>query len=963
MVYPLRLVVVVQSAVTVLVSVLIGVLLMWSNMSKTLADRDEACDTGIQILLDETESKYIEITRQRMTDILHSLSREIWIKVSTPLTSIKQLSAISTSSLRNDSSIDLMPDFVRPLAYSLAKANLATGISEVSVYFMDQGIEGNSQFFTIFNNHDHSSDHSDDHTGDDPRDDHMEYITLEYYGPTEPVFTSGDYRVTVGSTDTVTGGVQHVPDVDGCYNLVSGVLPTGVCVLSRRDVGSEYLGSWFSDILLRAEFNEIGWLPAQTKSRLLTKTAFTAISTDGIPVMNTTNRSQITLIQVGIDLLSLSDDARIAVNDLPGSRLYGVEVAYNSVVAVSHGDAFTKITSDVNSLITPWDATDAVIAAHGSFMNDSELLQYSTMPSLSTWVWNSTEYWVHTEQITQGIPDSDTRFHIVLVLLVPIDANLKDARVTTQEALARVAFERDQVDKESAARRIPMWILLALCLVALSCFSFVTSIYLTKPIEVLSTNMEAVAEMQLDEIQVSTSPSFLAEVRTMQNSFISMFEALREYRSYLPLSVLCSDQGDQGDQTEQCDAIDETIPAFPTMFADMTVLSSKSSIHSFSKNRTSSSQLRESQKELKDIPNAEPSSRERKASSGAHGLQSGLVPRRSVVALTFQLKGFHEWVAHHHDSPGGLQTAVQSVSEWIAVVEAIISKQKGMILWTTLGDSEVTAVWGFYSRTPTGVNHAVDAALEIAKPASSKCPSLEAYCAVSESICFCGNLGSGKVRAPAIVGSQKSNNNRLVRVGMHFDMHCLVTDSKSLEAYEIMPVDCCKLHSVLSAGGLELYPSTPVVVFAVLRKPKQDGEWMYGLNELEQKLEPILRAYNEYARGNYAAATEEANKILQSGATEPEALRLLSLIPKSSPGDNSPLFPPFVVSDAEAGFGKIMQQQSLHSVRRIISPRDRYSTSEASSNGRSRTASSGPSITQLLPDQSEITCLPLVRPQ
>ena len=913
----------VQSVLTVLVSALIGVLLLWNNMSKTLQDRDEACDVGMHILLNDVERNYEILTVDVMTESLRAFSREVWVKLNTPLAVITLLESLTKYRTQKK---DFIFSHLRPLSYSLFQTYLKSGISEVSIYVMDGGLYGHSQFFSTFNN------------GNASKSPNL--LTVEYYGPTESIFIQNQYNVTAGSTDPYTGGVLRIPGANGCENIAIGIYPTGECVLPRNVIGQEYTGAnWVSDVIQEAEFGAIGWLPIQTKSRLLTKTAFLSTSSDGLTVFNTTNTSNIILIQVGIDLVSLSNAAQRATEGLPsGSRLYGVEITKggSAVVAVSHGNPFHVIDNNVNQLIHPWNASDGVVSAHGQFMFQNNL-SYATMSPHSNWNWNQQNYWVQTDRLIHS-NDSIHKLSFTIIMIVPVDTALQKVHQATQTALGQVNQERNRVDRESTNRNIPMWTSLALCLVALSCLSFVSSIWFTKPILILSKEMQTVADMKLDFI-TSAGHSRLTEVRAMQDSFALMLDALKEYRTYLPASVLCNEQDDGSEYPDpEADMMttEMTGPNQSHVSAEITLeCSNASSFHSLVSKRTSC-QL-SSMKDLKDIPETE--RRPSAVPDRVGTLQSNLVLKRSVVALTFQLRDFHDWVAQQNETSSGLQSVVRGVSEWIEAVDCIITSHRGLVLWTMLGDSEVTAVWGFHARVHTGVTKAVDTALEISQVTSSSdgvqhigLPPLSAHCAVSDSYCFAGNLGSGKIRAPAVVGHQKSSNSRLIRVGMHFNLNCLVTDSRSLEAYEITPVDCCKLQSVLSLGGAELFPECGLVtVFAVLSKPKQDTEWMYGLTALEEKLRPLLIAYSDYAKGNYTSARRAAENLLKSGIMECEANRLLFLIPPQ--GDESrssrcgKTSTPLVVADANAGasgFGRLLSNAHQSMKRNITtSYRDR----------------------------------------
>ena len=67
----------------------------------------------------------------------------------------------------------------------------------------------------------------------------------------------------------------------------------------------------------------------------------------------------------------------------------------------------------------------------------------------------------------------------------------------------------------------------------------------TKPIDILKNEMASVAVMRLEDVNENRDLSMLSEVSQMQQSFIQMIQNLREYRNYIPQSVLVSSSDDE----------------------------------------------------------------------------------------------------------------------------------------------------------------------------------------------------------------------------------------------------------------------------------------------------------------------------------------------------------------------------------------------------------------------------------
>ena len=66
----------------------------------------------------------------------------------------------------------------------------------------------------------------------------------------------------------------------------------------------------------------------------------------------------------------------------------------------------------------------------------------------------------------------------------------------------------------------------------------------TKPINILKNEMASVAVMRLEDVNENRDLSMLSEVSQMQQSFIQMIQNLREYRNYMPQSILLSSTDD-----------------------------------------------------------------------------------------------------------------------------------------------------------------------------------------------------------------------------------------------------------------------------------------------------------------------------------------------------------------------------------------------------------------------------------
>ena len=123
-------------------------------------------------------------------------------------------------------------------------------------------------------------------------------------------------------------------------------------------------------------------------------------------------------------------------------------------------------------------------------------------------------------------------------LTVSIDGEsvLGDVQRETVKVNADIAEKKDDVaDEVEEKKMLQRGIIIGIgaLLVVLSAF---TSHILLRPVKALQRSMELVANMELDEVDISKSTFY--ELRLMQRDFTKMIENLVEFRAYVPSSVL-----------------------------------------------------------------------------------------------------------------------------------------------------------------------------------------------------------------------------------------------------------------------------------------------------------------------------------------------------------------------------------------------------------------------------------------
>eukprot|EP01064_Diplonema_japonicum_P019275 TRINITY_DN2796_c1_g1_i1.p1 TRINITY_DN2796_c1_g1~~TRINITY_DN2796_c1_g1_i1.p1 ORF type:complete len:853 (+),score=179.24 TRINITY_DN2796_c1_g1_i1:66-2561(+) len=112
----------------------------------------------------------------------------------------------------------------------------------------------------------------------------------------------------------------------------------------------------------------------------------------------------------------------------------------------------------------------------------------------------------------------------------------------------------ERIDDDLKTSRSTMFITVSAVMVVLAAAGIGLVYYITFPLLVLQTEMGLVACMNLDAVNENRPKSALDEVNKMQESFIQMINNIKEYRSYMPASVLVT-------YSEECDETDDlTLP-------------------------------------------------------------------------------------------------------------------------------------------------------------------------------------------------------------------------------------------------------------------------------------------------------------------------------------------------------------------------------------------------------------------
>ncbi|KAJ9443340.1 Adenylate cyclase [Diplonema papillatum] len=142
---------------------------------------------------------------------------------------------------------------------------------------------------------------------------------------------------------------------------------------------------------------------------------------------------------------------------------------------------------------------------------------------------------VHFCQVTE-LRARSPGFHHWLVLVLPLESLVGDVANVFDDLRAKDSVERQRYKDDAATWRYTA-IFSSIVLAVLLFLAFAAGVSkLLLPLENLQVDMRSVADMQLD---LQHRPlSSLHEVRSMQRSFRAMTKNLKEFKAYVPQSVL-----------------------------------------------------------------------------------------------------------------------------------------------------------------------------------------------------------------------------------------------------------------------------------------------------------------------------------------------------------------------------------------------------------------------------------------
>ena len=137
-----------------------------------------------------------------------------------------------------------------------------------------------------------------------------------------------------------------------------------------------------------------------------------------------------------------------------------------------------------------------------------------------------------------------------LVITLDREYMLGDIDRSTLAAQERIRDEVDSVDENLVRSRIILVVTVVVASVLLMLLALMLVIRIVAPLVQLQEEMARVAVMNLSQVDETRAISNIEEVGHMQTSFLQMLRNLKEYRNYMPASVLVEDMSRTETETE-----------------------------------------------------------------------------------------------------------------------------------------------------------------------------------------------------------------------------------------------------------------------------------------------------------------------------------------------------------------------------------------------------------------------------
>ena len=343
-----------------------------------------------------------------------------------------------------------------------------------------------------------------------------------------------------------------------------------------------------------------------------------------------------------------------------------------------------------------------------------------------------------------------------------------------------------------------------------------------------------IARMELEQLD------YLMHIQhptSTQQSFQTIVESLKLYRSYLPESLL------QRDSDGESDAESHTAKSHKSL----------SRISSSGASTSDTASRKEYQTGVVGV-------------ALTRGLNKLSIREVAVLRTVISQKKTED---SDRRVPGHLKITKRTEGSYKGLIDSIqqaVQSTRGSII--TLDGDVVTSAWNFNLQTAIPSTNAAATAFKIGVDVDD----FHVRHAVTNKSGYCGTLGGTKLRSPVLVGPHVNIVQLLHKISVHRSLPVL-TDLRELSSsYGLKPVDIIASGGYLSCSGPVSPTDAMVEVYTIVEQNSQGNEWMYELDAINAHNEKIFEAMDIYKRSGAVPTLQMINGVTESDQPQ---LRLL----------------------------------------------------------------------------------------
>eukprot|EP01060_Flectonema_neradi_P013421 TRINITY_DN20181_c0_g1_i1.p1 TRINITY_DN20181_c0_g1~~TRINITY_DN20181_c0_g1_i1.p1 ORF type:complete len:859 (+),score=157.18 TRINITY_DN20181_c0_g1_i1:73-2577(+) len=374
----------------------------------------------------------------------------------------------------------------------------------------------------------------------------------------------------------------------------------------------------------------------------------------------------------------------------------------------------------------------------------------------------------------------------------------------TEATRISIESETASIDDQLKQDRLVMILVIVGVAIFLMTASFFAVLGVTKPIFTLKEEMASVAVMKLEIVDEDRSGSIFNEIAAMQSFFLLMVKRLREYREYMPASILLDESDDE----------DEDCTATSRDGTQSVTISLKSS--SGEKTSTSVSTL---SKKLE-----------------AHRITTEIRQKRVTVAMA-NIVGFLS------------EGRISKHREYLALALHCCVTLKGVP--DSFSGDRFIMTWNGAKLCGEHAVNAVTACLDLIRSNSER--SYTVSTAVAGGTVKAGNMGCDGLKKYTMVGPVLPLAFILERLNKVFQTSLLIDSTTESEAQRIYYT---KLEDQLEYKKASRHNNKIRVHSIISKKQMEEAEWMYQIEGAESR-HPAKQhnlAMDHYCNGEFSDA-------------------------------------------------------------------------------------------------------------